>query len=71
MDVMTDSDSEKLEVEEIKQEGDLADLEDIEKEEAEIDLDMIEDVPDDELAKLEEENLEDHDHIDEDLDLPA
>lgn len=66
MEVVGDEEIAKTEVEEIKEEGDPADLEDFAHMEAELDLDQIEDAPEEELREL-DENPEDL----EQLDLPA
>ena len=58
IEVVTAEESEAEEVDEIKAEGDPADLEDFAQMEAELDLDEIEDAPEEELRKL-DENPED------------
>jgi len=52
IEVMTDQESENQEISEIKEEGDPIELEDFAKMDAEIDLDQIEDVPDEELKRF-------------------
>ncbi len=64
MEILSDQESEDLEIAEIKEGGDPANLEEFAKMEAEIDLDQI-DAPEEELREL-DENPEDID----DLDLP-
>jgi DNA-directed RNA polymerase subunit beta len=61
MEIVTDTEEEALEEKEIKEGGDPADLEDFAKMEAELDLDQIEDAPEEELRAMEEnpDNLED------------
>ncbi len=52
VEVMTDQESENQEISEIKEKGDPIELEDFAKMDAEIDLDQIEDVPDEELKRF-------------------
>ncbi len=58
IEVISDTESEETEIKEIKEEGDPADLEDFAQMEADIDLDQIEDVPDEELKQLETEEVD-------------
>ncbi len=59
MDIMTDQESEDTELQEIKEGGDPADMEDFAKMDVEVDFDSIEDAPDEELLKVEEVEHED------------
>lgn len=54
MEVISAEESEEVEINEIKEGGDPADLEDFAKMEADLDLDQIEDAPEDELKALDE-----------------
>ncbi|MBD3270891.1 DNA-directed RNA polymerase subunit beta [Candidatus Peregrinibacteria bacterium] len=67
IEVITDQESEEIEVDEIKEEGDPTDLEDFAKMEAEIEnIDDL-DAPDEELAKLEMEgDLDETEEVDDD-----
>jgi len=69
MDIITDKESEATEVEEVKEGGDPADLEDFAKMDTEVEFDAIEDAPDEELLKVVEEEPEDIDE--DDLDIAA